>query len=166
MVINQRSYVSFRYQKGEMLKSAKLAICKVPANDMEAFKSSFMGLFEKKRCMNFYKYVENIDHNDKKTWKDINIEIQPMKDVYKKYGLEPNTIDFLGHSVALHVDDKYLDRPAKNTIEKMNLYLDSIGRYGDSPFLEVKRRPPKMGKRFHAIGWQKGCKREGPTGCK
>ena len=58
-----------------MLKSAKLAICKVPSNDMEALKSSLMGLFEKKRCMNFYKYVENIDFNDKKTWKDINIEI-------------------------------------------------------------------------------------------
>jgi len=118
-----------------MLKSAKLAICKVPANDMEALKSSLMGLFEKKRCMNFYKYVENVDYNDKKTWKDINIEVQPMKDVYKKYGLEANTIDFLGHAVALHVDDKYLERPAKDTIDKMNLYLDSIGRYGDSPFL-------------------------------
>ena len=58
-----------------------------------------------------------------------------MKDVYKKFSLEPNTIDFLGHAVALHVDDKYLEMPAKDTIEKMNLYLDSIGRYGDSPFL-------------------------------
>jgi Rab GDP dissociation inhibitor len=102
---------------------------------MEALKSSLMGLFEKKRCMNFYKYVENVDFNEKKTWKDINIEVQPMKDVYKKFSLEANTIDFLGHAVALHVDDKYLDRPAKDTIEKMNLYLDSIGRYGDSPFL-------------------------------
>ena len=117
-----------------MLKSAKLAICKVPANDMEAFKSSLMGLFAKKRCMNFYKYVENVDYNDKKTWKDINIEVQPMKDVYKKYGLEANTIDFLGHAVALHVDDKYLDRPAKDTIDKINFYLDSIGRYVDCPF--------------------------------
>jgi Rab GDP dissociation inhibitor len=58
-----------------MLKSAKLAIYKVPANDMEALKSSLMGLFEKKRCMNFYKYIENVDYNDKKTWKEINIDV-------------------------------------------------------------------------------------------
>lgn len=57
-----------------MLKSAKLAILKVPANDTEALKSSLMGLFEKKRVMNFYKYIESIEAEDKKTWKDLDLE--------------------------------------------------------------------------------------------
>ena len=91
-----------------MLKSAKLAINKVPSNDMEALKSNLMGLFEKKRCMNFYKFIENVEENDKSTWKDLDLETVPMKDVYKKYKLEENTIDFLGHAVALHIDDGYL----------------------------------------------------------
>ena len=81
------SYVA-QYQKGGMLKSAKLAICKVPANDMEALKSNLMGLFEKKRCMNFYKYIENIEDGDPKTWKDLDLANIPMQDVYKKYKLE------------------------------------------------------------------------------
>jgi len=118
-----------------MFKSEKLAIAKVPANDMEALKSNLMGLFEKKRLMNFYKYVENVDINDPSTWKDIDLRKQAMMDVYKKYKLEDNTIDFLGHAVALHTNDSYLTKPAFDTIDKMNLYLDSIGRYGDSPFL-------------------------------
>ena len=42
-------------------KKEKMAICKVPANDNEALKSSLMGLFEKKRLMNFYKFMENVD---------------------------------------------------------------------------------------------------------
>jgi len=25
--------------------------------------------------MNFYKYIENIDYNDKKSWKDIDINV-------------------------------------------------------------------------------------------
>merc|ERR1719183_483725 len=58
-----------------------------------------------------------------------------MKDCYAKFKLEPNTQDFLGHAVALHTQDKYLEEPAYPTIEKMQLYSDSIGRYGDSPFL-------------------------------
>ena len=41
----------------------------------------------------------------------------------------------MGHAVALHTQDKYLEEPAYPTIEKMQLYSDSIGRYGDSPFL-------------------------------
>jgi len=118
-----------------MLKGAKLAIAKVPSNDMEALKSNLMGLFEKKRCMNFYKYIENIEPGDTKTYKDLDLPNIPMTDVYKKYKLEEQTIDFLGHAVALHIDDSYLTQPALPTLEKMNLYLDSIGRYGDSPFL-------------------------------
>jgi Rab GDP dissociation inhibitor len=109
------SYVA-QWQKGGLLKGAKMAVCKVPANDTEALKSSLMGLFEKKRCMNFYKYVENVEVEDNKTWKDIDINTQPMKDVYKKYKLEDNTIDFLGHAVALHTSDEYLDLPAKDTL--------------------------------------------------
>ena len=102
-----------------MLKGAKLGIFKVPANDMEALKSRLMGLFEKKRCMNFYKYIENVEWNDKKTWKDLDLEHQNMNEVYKKYSLETNTIDFLGHAVALHTSDEYLEKPAKDTIQKM-----------------------------------------------
>ena len=41
----------------------------------------------------------------------------------------------MGHAVALYIDDTYLEEPAKPTVEKMSLYLDSVGRYGDSPFL-------------------------------
>ena len=128
------SYVA-QYQKGGMLKSAKLVIAKVPANDMEALKSNLMGMFEKKRLMNFYKYIENVDMEDKKTWKDLDLETATMNDVFGKYKLDGQTIDFLGHAVALYIDDDYLTQSCKPTIEKMTLYLDSIGRYGDSPFL-------------------------------
>lgn len=99
-----------------MLKGAKLSVFKVPANDMEALKSSLMGLFEKKRCMNFYKYIENVVDGDTKSWKDLDLTSQPMKEVYKKYKLEENTIDFLGHAVALHTSDDYLDKPALDTV--------------------------------------------------
>ena len=42
-----------------------------------------------------------------------------MKDVFKKYGLEDNTIDFLGHAVALYSDDEYLNQPAIDSIKKI-----------------------------------------------
>jgi len=41
----------------------------------------------------------------------------------------------LGHAVALHYQDTYLFEPAMNTVMKMQLYLNSTGRYGESPFL-------------------------------
>lgn len=67
-----------------------------------------MGLFEKKRCRDFYIYVEHIDLNNPQTWKDMDLTRVPMRDVFKKFKLEDNTIDFLGHAVALYRDDSYL----------------------------------------------------------
>jgi len=58
-----------------------------------------------------------------------------MKELFEKYQLEENTIDFLGHAIALQNSETYLYEPAVNTIEKMKLYLESQGRYGESPFL-------------------------------
>jgi len=45
-----------------------MAVCKVPADDMEALKSNLMGLFEKKRVVNLYKYINLVDLNDATTW--------------------------------------------------------------------------------------------------
>jgi Rab GDP dissociation inhibitor len=94
-----------------------------------------MGLFEKKRCRDFYMFAEQFNENDKSTWKNMDLENMQMKDVYKRFKLEPNTIDFLGHAVALHIDDKYLTQPAIDTIKKQVLFMESMGKYGDSPFL-------------------------------
>jgi len=94
-----------------------------------------MGLWEKKRCRGFYIYIQDVDFNDPKTWKDIDITKAPMRDVFKKHKLEDNTIDFLGHAVALYKDDAYLNAPAIECLKKVQLYMESLGKYGDSPFL-------------------------------
>ena len=86
---------------------------------MEALKSSLMGLFEKKRFINFYNFVEAVDMEDEKTWKGMDLNTILMKDVYKKYKLESNTLDFLGPAVALQTHDGYLEETARPTIEKM-----------------------------------------------
>ena len=55
--------------------------------------------------------------------------------MFEKYGLETNTIDFLGHAVALFTDDSFLEKPCIDVIKKIQLYIDSAGRYGNSPFI-------------------------------
>ncbi len=52
-----------------------------------------------------------------------------------KFELEPNTIDFIGHAVALYTNEAFLGMPAVQLIDKIKLYMDSMGRYGDSPFI-------------------------------
>lgn len=57
------------------------------------------------------------------------------QELCKKFGLETNTIDFIGHAMGLFLNDNYLAEPAIRMMDKVNLYADSMGRYGDTPFL-------------------------------
>ena len=109
------SYV-VQQQAAGWVSNAKLAVCKVPSNDMEALKSNLLGLFEKKRIISLYKFIGKVNLEDPKTWDKFDLNKQAMKDVFKFYNLDDNTIDFLGHAVALHHNDDFLNKPAIETI--------------------------------------------------
>merc|ERR1711983_628780 len=110
-------------------------VSKVPADEREALSSDLMGMFEKRRFKNFLVFAQDFDESDPKTWKDMDPNTTPMKDVYAKYGLDPNTCDFTGHALALYRDDLYLARPYKDAVKRIKLYSDSLARYGKSPYL-------------------------------
>lgn len=124
----------YQYQKGGFFSSAK-SIHKVPSNDMEALKSPLMGLTEKMACRSFFQFCQAWDMEKKDTWKGFDPKETPMRKVYEHFGLGANTIDFVGHAVALHVNDDYIEMPMGPTMEKIKLYMTSISRYGTSPFI-------------------------------
>lgn len=60
-----------------------------------------------------------------------------MKEVYDKFGLEATTRDFIGHSMALYQTDEYINQKgaAKDTVIRIRLYVNSMARYGKSPYI-------------------------------
>ncbi|KAI6842091.1 secretory pathway gdp dissociation inhibitor [Hortaea werneckii] len=60
-----------------------------------------------------------------------------MRQVYDKFGLEASTRDFVGHSMALYTTDEYVDKKgmAKDCVERIRLYVNSMARYGKSPYI-------------------------------
>lgn len=58
-----------------------------------------------------------------------------MQVVYTKFGLEKGSQGFIGHAMALHLDDSYLQRPARETYDRIVLYTTSMVRYGKSPYI-------------------------------
>jgi len=58
-----------------------------------------------------------------------------MSDVFKKFKLSDNTIDFTGHALALYIDDSYLAQPASQTLSRIRLYFESLLRYEKSPYI-------------------------------
>jgi len=80
-------------------------------------------------------YTENYDEQKPKTMDGFNASKQTAAELFKKFSLEPNTTDFIGHACALYLNEDFMQAPAISLIEKVRLYTDSMGRYGDSPFL-------------------------------
>ena len=118
---------TFVYQWDKpMFGKAKGVIYKVPVTSSEALKSDLMGLFEKNRCRKFFQFVADFEEKDPKTHGGVNIKA-PFADTVKKFGLETNTVDFIGHAVALYTNDDFLTKPSIETLEKMQLYFNSFG---------------------------------------
>ncbi|KAG2539959.1 guanosine nucleotide diphosphate dissociation inhibitor At5g09550-like [Panicum virgatum] len=119
---------SFVYNNGK--------IHKVPATDVEALKSNLMGLFEKRRARKFFIYVQDYEEEDPKSHEGLDLTKVTTREVISKYGLEDDTVDFIGHALALHRDDSYLDEPAIDTVKRMKLYAESLARFqGGSPYI-------------------------------
>lgn len=135
---------SFVYQQGKVYK--------VPSNSAEAVKSSLLGFWEKGRCATFLEFVRDYEEGNPKTHKGssclfisvccwigcflgLNLNKMTAKDVFKHFGLQPATMDFIGHAMALHNSDDYLDAPALDTVKKVRVCAQSVLRYGKSPYI-------------------------------
>lgn len=108
---------------------------KVPATPKEAMTSGLMGLFEKNRCRSFFSYIHSYVHDDPSTHAGLDLETMPMSKLYEYYGLQPTTIGFVGHALALYRDDAYMQKPALPTVQRIQLYATSLARHGRSPYL-------------------------------
>ncbi|KAI2621363.1 rab GDP-dissociation inhibitor [Xylaria nigripes] len=133
-------YLEFKQVAGSFVQqgtSAKATVAKVPSDTAEALKSPLMGMFEKRRMKTFIEWVGTFKADDPTTHKGVDMSKDTMKDVYDKFGLEPSTRDFIGHAMALYLDDSYIDKPgeAPEAIERICLYGNSVARYGKSPYI-------------------------------
>lgn len=120
---------------GGFFGGSKGAIHKVPATAGEAVNSGIMGFWEKNRARKFFEFCSTYDMNNNKTWQGVDVRSATMQDLFTKFALEANTQDFIGHSLALHRDEEFRSKPAFETMERMKLYVDSMARFGKSPYI-------------------------------
>jgi len=129
-------YLEFKACDGSYVyKQGK--IHRAPASDMEALRSPLMSFFEKRRAVKFFKYVQNYDEADPTTFQGRDLRRMSMRQFYAEFSLSEDTQEFIGHAIAMHTDDAYLDQAALPTVKKVKLYHDSLYRFAGmkAPFI-------------------------------
>lgn len=131
---NVTRYVEFKQIEGSFVyRYGKPS--KVPATEYEAIASSLIGIFEKRRLRNFLQFVASYNDDEVSTHKGLNLDKNTTDEVFNKFGLEAGTKNFIGHAMALYDNDDYLQQPARSSIERIILYVQSVAKYGKSPYL-------------------------------
>lgn len=110
-------------------------IHKVPASPAEALKSGLMSLFEKRRCAKFLDFVQEYDPAKPATFKKLDPSRMTFQQLCDEFGLDKNTVGFIGTAIALELTEDFLTRPATQTIPALKLYAESAARFDKSPYV-------------------------------
>ncbi|KAJ2581476.1 Rab GDP dissociation inhibitor alpha, partial [Coemansia sp. RSA 1836] len=115
------------------------SIYKVPSTATEALSSSLVGFLQKPRARTFFNFLQAWRDDDPKTHQDIDLDRNSMAQVYSHFSLNEDTQEFIGHAMALHLDDKYKARSARETCDRVIMYANSAARAmegkRDSPYI-------------------------------
>jgi len=108
---------------------------RVPSTPSQAALSNLLTLTQKYNMRKILQFIASYKDEDPKTHEGNNLDQITMRDLYKKYSIDAATSDFIGHAMALYADDEYLDKPAREAVERVVLYCRSMAVNGPSPYV-------------------------------
>ncbi|XP_051932639.1 rab GDP dissociation inhibitor beta isoform X2 [Hippocampus zosterae] len=127
-------YLDFRVVEGNYVyKAGKLH--KVPATEEDTHSSDLMGMFDKRRFRKLLLFVQNFDMRKPRTHQDIDLDQTTTRDLFCHFDLGLDVVEVIGHAIALHSSESYLDQPCVETIKRIRLYAESLARHNTSPYL-------------------------------
>ncbi|KAJ2760421.1 Rab GDP dissociation inhibitor alpha [Coemansia sp. BCRC 34490] len=103
-------------------------IYKVPSTSNEATLSPLVGFMQKLKARSFFEYLREWRETDPATHKGLDLDRMTMSQVYDHFGLNEDTQEFIGHAMALHLDEKYKAQPARRTCDSVIMYASSASR--------------------------------------
>eukprot|EP00475_Leptophrys_vorax_P022234 TRINITY_DN3025_c0_g1_i2.p1 TRINITY_DN3025_c0_g1~~TRINITY_DN3025_c0_g1_i2.p1 ORF type:complete len:397 (-),score=82.16 TRINITY_DN3025_c0_g1_i2:1219-2409(-) len=114
-------YVGFKAVETQYIGLEAAKIVRVPV----LTETSALGFFEKSRFKKFASWVLNYNQNVASTYQGVNALQKTAQEVFKKFKLEQNTQIMIGHCMAGHVSDAYLNEIFLPTLTRVQEYLKS-----------------------------------------
>ncbi|XP_068449999.1 rab GDP dissociation inhibitor beta [Clinocottus analis] len=128
-------YLDFKVVDGSYVYKAG-KVHKVPGTEEDAMHSSdLMGMFDKRRFKKLLLFALNFDVRNSRTCQDVDPNKMTTRDLFCRFDLGLDVMEFTGHAIALHSTESYLDQPCGETIRRIKLYSESLSRHNSSPYL-------------------------------
>lgn len=144
-------YLEFCRIPGSFVWKKKLH--SVPTNETQSMMTGVIGILQKPRVMRFF---WNVRDYARAMLEDRPYKLKStMREEFEKYGLNGDSMEFVGHAIALNLDDSYLDRPPQETLDKIVTYIRSIICYENS--MESPYLYPRYGLSEIAQGFARSC---------
>ena len=94
-----------------------------------------MGMFEKNRFRKFLLYIDSYKADDASTHAGRDLTVMTMRQLYTAFGFVAETQQFISHAMCLQLDESHMDKPALPTVKALQTYMESMLRYGTSPYI-------------------------------
>lgn len=109
----------------------------IPCSEGAALKSGIVGIMQKPKVVSFFWDVRNFCNMSEEERMNSYANVT-MEQHFNSFRLNKDAKEFIGHAIALNLDDSYLNDPAIVTLRNIELYLTSLLSYGDqlkSPYI-------------------------------
>ncbi|XP_061583114.1 rab GDP dissociation inhibitor beta [Cololabis saira] len=127
-------YMDFKVvEGGYVYKAGK--VHKVPVTEEDAHGSDLMGMFDKRRFKKLLQFALNFDLTNPRTHQDVDPHKTTSQEMFGRFDLGQDVIEFTGHAIALHCNESYLDQPCADTINRIRLYAECVSRHNTSPYI-------------------------------
>ncbi|TKS71741.1 Rab GDP dissociation inhibitor beta [Collichthys lucidus] len=127
-------YLDFKVIEGSYVYQAG-RVHKVPCTEEDAQASDLMGMFDKRRFRKLLLFAMNFDVRHPRTYQDMDPHKTTTRDLFCHFDLGLDVVEFIGHAIALHDSESYLDQPCLETITRIKLYSESLCRHNNSPYI-------------------------------
>lgn len=125
-------YMDFKAVNGSfVIRTKDRSINKVPTSASEVVGSKLCGIKEKNHMRKILNYIA--DYEEKPQPYDL--EKMTMRELFREFKIGEEVATFMGHAMALWLDDSYLDRPALETCRRIHNYCYSVASFGTSPYV-------------------------------
>ena len=128
-------YMDFQQIGGSFVYLKGKGVYKAPASQSEAVTSPLLSFLERTKALRLMHYIKQADPDNPATWDGWDLKKMTMAQVFEGYGLGSGPQDMIGHALALWHDESYLQMPAVETFRRVRLYMLSLARFGESPFV-------------------------------